>query len=67
MGEIEKAYAHLGLNMSDAGRRGMTKYLADNPRDARPKHQFNLGSPEIIAKAREAYIRYQVYFGVETE
>ena len=67
MGEIEKAYRHLDLELSDAGRRGMAKFLADNPRDARPKHQFNLGSPEAVAKARDAYKKYQTHFGVQTE
>ena len=67
MGEIEKAYRHLGLELSERGRQGMTKYLADNPRDVRPKHQFNLGSAEIVTQARAAYKRYQAHFGVATE
>ena len=67
MGEIAKAYQHLGLELSERGRNGMAKFLADHPRDARPKHQFNLGTAESVAQAREAFKRYQTHFGVETE
>ena len=40
---------------------------SDTPRDSRPRHQFSLGSPEAVAKARNAYKRYQDYFHVSNE
>ena len=45
----------------------MQQYLSDNPRDARPPHQFNAGSPEAIQRAKQAFDRYQKYFNVPTE
>jgi hypothetical protein len=67
MKELETMYRHFGIPLSDAGRRGMAQYLADNPRDARPAHKFNMGPDEFVAKARLAFKRYQDYFKVPSE
>jgi hypothetical protein len=64
---IDAMYRHFGIELSAAGRAAMAKYLGDNPRDARPSHRFSLGSPEAVARARQAYRRYQTYFGVADE
>ncbi|MET0985344.1 MAG: sulfotransferase [Steroidobacteraceae bacterium] len=66
MATLEALYRHFGLRLSDVGRRGMAQYLADNPRDARPSHKVSM-SAEDIARAREAYDRYQRYFDVPSE
>ena len=67
MTEMAAMYAHLGLELSEQGRRGMAQYLAENPRDARPAHKFNIGSDDVVQRARQAYQRYQAYFGVKNE
>jgi Sulfotransferase family len=64
---LEGMYRHFGITLSERGRRGMAKYLADHPRDARPAHQFNIGSNEATQQARRAYNRYQEYFKIPSE
>jgi hypothetical protein len=41
--------------------------MTENPRDNRPKHQFPTGSPEAVARARDAFERYSDHFGVPSE
>jgi hypothetical protein len=67
MGSLTEMYEHFGLPLTDRGRNGMATYLADNPRDSRPPHRFSLGSPEAVELSREAFKRYQDYFGVPEE
>ena len=67
IGTLETMYRHFGIPLSDQGRRGMVQYLKDNPRDARPPHQFSIGSDEAVARARQAFKRYQDYFNVPLE
>ena len=66
MGTIDKMYAHFGIPLSDYGRAAMAKYLADNPRDARPAHKFGMAD-EAVAKARQVYKRYQDHFKIPSE
>ncbi|MET0656560.1 MAG: sulfotransferase [Steroidobacteraceae bacterium] len=67
MGVLEAMYRHFDIKLSDAGRKGMAKYLADYPRDARPRHQFDTGGDAAVAAARQAYKRYQEYFRIPNE
>ena len=67
MGAIARIYRHFGIGLSDSSRAAMAKYLADNPRDTRPTHKFNAGSPEAVATARAAFKRYQERFGIPDE
>jgi len=64
---VEAMYRHFGIPLSGEGRGAMAKYLRDSPRDARPPHRFNAGSPEAVARARQAFKRYQDYFGIPSE
>ena len=64
---IDTMYRHFGIALSPEGRNAIKKYLADNPRDARPSHQFNVGSDDAVVKAREAFKRYQEYFRIPSE
>ena len=64
---LESMYRHFGITLSDDGRYDMARYVAENPRDARPSHRVNLGSDEMISRQRRAYNRYQNYFGVPNE
>jgi hypothetical protein len=67
VGTVAEMYRHFGIELTDEGRAGMEKYMADNPRDSRPPHQFSAGSPEVVARAHEAFARYEQYFNVPTE
>jgi len=67
MGTVDALHRHFGIALSEAGRAGMAKYVADHPRDSRPTHQFSIGSPDAVARARQAYRRYQDYFGIPSE
>ena len=60
-------YRHFGIALSDEGRGGIVKYLAEHPRDSRPPHKFNVGSDEAVARARQAFKRYQDYFNIPME
>ncbi|HKT74091.1 MAG TPA: sulfotransferase [Steroidobacteraceae bacterium] len=67
MGTVESLHRHFGIALSDAGRAGMMRYIVENPRSARPGHQFAAGSDDSIAVARQAYRRYQEYFAIPNE
>jgi hypothetical protein len=67
MQALEGMYSHFGITLSERGRSGMQQYLADHPRDARPAHQFSIGSSEATQQARRAYNRYQEYFKIPSE
>ena len=67
MGTIDAMYRHFGIPFSAEGRSAIKKYLDDNPRDARPAHQLNVGSEDVVAKARAAYKRYQEHFRIPSE
>ncbi len=67
IGSLEGMYRHFGIPLSEQGKAGMVKYLTEHPRDSRPLHKFNAGSPEAIASARQAFKRYQDYFKIPLE
>jgi hypothetical protein len=67
IGSVERMYDHFGLELTEAGRQAMEKYMADNPRDGRPPHRFNFGTPEVVAHAREVLRPYQEFFQVPDE
>lgn len=64
---VDTIYSQFDLLLSAEERQVIAQYLADNPRDNRPPHKFDLGSKEQIAKERELYKRYQDYFGIPNE
>ncbi|MCY4426744.1 MAG: sulfotransferase [Halieaceae bacterium] len=63
----ESIYDYFGLAMSDEARESMASYMRDYPRSLRPKHNYDLGDAEQVREEREAYRRYQAYFGVPDE
>ena len=67
MGTIAAIYRHFGIALCEMSRNAMAKYLADNPRDARPAHQFNAGSPDAVVRARQAFARYQAACDIPSE
>jgi Sulfotransferase family len=67
VGQVEKMYEHFGIELTPEGKAAMTKYMEDNPRDNRPPHKFPIGSPEAVARAREAFSRYQERFNIPSE
>jgi hypothetical protein len=67
MATVEALYRHFGLPLSEAGRRGIQRYLNEHPRDARPAHKFAIGSADSVANARQAFKRYQDYFKIPSE
>ena len=64
---IEAMYRHFNITLSANSRTAIAEHLAANPRDARPAHMFNAGSKEAVARAREAFSRYQQRFGIPDE
>jgi hypothetical protein len=60
-------YERFGIEMTQEGRAALARYMAENPRDHRPPHRFPAGSPEVVARARDAFRSYQERFGVPDE
>jgi hypothetical protein len=67
VGQASAMYRHFGIEMTEEGRKALARYMADNPRDNRPPHQFPAGSPEVVARARDAFKSYQQRFDVPNE
>ena len=67
LGTIDAIHRHFDIPLSEAGRAGMQRYLADNPRDARPAHRYPAATGDALTQARDAYRRYQDYFGIPSE
>lgn len=64
---VDAIYDYFGLSLSAEEREVIAKYLADNPRENRPPHKFDMGSAEQIARERELFKRYQEYFNIPNE
>jgi hypothetical protein len=67
VGTVEQLYRQFGIELTDEGRQAMERYMAENPRDNRPPHRFNVGSEAAIARAHAAFAAYQEHFGVSSE
>jgi hypothetical protein len=67
VGAVAQMYAHFGIELTDEGRTAMERYMEENPRDNRPPHRFSAGSEEAVARAREAFARYQQRFHIPSE
>ena len=66
IGTLDAMYRHFEIKLSDSGRRAMTKYISDNPRDSRPPHKLAMAVEDVI-RARQAYKAYQEYFKITDE
>lgn len=64
---IAAMYGAFGLELTEAGRAEMQRYVDANPRGARPVHKINLGSDEMNSRDRIAFARYQEYFAIPFE
>lgn len=67
LASLDRMYRHFGIPLTERGRRGMERYLRENPRDSRPPHRFQFGSVAAIARARAAFARYQDFFDIPVE
>lgn len=67
LGTVDGIYRYFDLPMDESERQVIAGYLADNPRENRPPHKFDLGSVEQIARERELFKRYQDYFDIPNE
>jgi hypothetical protein len=63
----EHVYQFFGWELSPEGRRAMVDYMAANPREARPAHAYDLGTPDEVTMERAAFEAYQHYFDVRSE
>ena len=64
---LEKLYASMGFPLSARSKQAMLDYISNKPKDKFGKHEYELGEPEAIAAAREAFRPFQEYFGVRSE
>lgn len=63
----EHIYDFFGWELTPEGRGAMAGYMADNPRSARPAHEYDLGSTAEVTMERAAFEPYQRYFEVPSE
>ncbi len=64
---VERLYDYFSIPMAPERRNAMAKFVAENPREARPKHDVDKGSDEIIKEDRRAFRRYCEYFNIPDE
>lgn len=62
-----RIYDYFDIGFPADSRRQMEEYVARNPREARPVHQYNVQTNVPIEAARAAFKRYQDYFNVPSE
>ncbi|HKR45822.1 MAG TPA: sulfotransferase [Paraburkholderia sp.] len=67
VGNVERAYGQMGIDLSDAARSAMQAYLDANPRESRPAHKYNVDAEGHLSEERELFQRYHTYFDVKTE
>ena len=64
---VAKLYQQLGIVFTPAARQVMEMHQRENPREARPAHNYSVGDREQHARERELFKRYQSYFKVPNE
>ncbi|PVX75660.1 sulfotransferase family protein [Paraburkholderia unamae] len=67
VGQVERAYGQMGIDLSDTARNAMHAYLEANPRESRPAHKYNVDAQGHLSEERELFKRYHTYFDVKTE
>ncbi len=65
--EIQGMYRQFGMEMTDKALSAMHKYMADNPRSARPAANYKPTRNEQLSAERQAMKRYQDYFNIPSE
>jgi hypothetical protein len=67
IGTVEKIYTYFDAALSDRARDAMAQYMRESPRSARPVHQYDSKTTQVLAGARNVFRRYQQYFDVPSE
>ena len=67
LGSVEQIYHQFDIDLTNEIRVAMKRYIHEQPRTARPRHEYEKGSSELIASEREIFKRYQTYFNVPNE
>lgn len=67
VGTVEKIYQYYDMPFTHETRNAIEKYVKEHPRDKRPSHRYGLGNEDQIKTERQAFKRYQEYFGVPNE
>jgi hypothetical protein len=65
--QLERLYAALSIELPGAAKQAMLDYIADKPKNKFGHHEYETGSPELIAEERERFRVFQEYFGVVSE
>ncbi|MET0660050.1 MAG: sulfotransferase [Steroidobacteraceae bacterium] len=67
LGTVERLYREMGMPLTEQGKAGMQEYMRKHPREARPKHKYNVGDRDRHVVERKLFERYQTRFDVRTE
>jgi hypothetical protein len=64
---LEGLYSGLDLPLPESSRRAMLDYLANKPKDKFGRHEYAVGTSDLIASERKKWQAVQDYFGVKSE
>ena len=64
---IKKIYDDFDINLSPEVEQKMMAFLSSKPKGKFGEHIYSTTPPEVVAKEREIYRRYQTYFSVNNE
>jgi len=68
IGTVRSAYAHFGLDLSDAAATSMQSFLDDNPADKHGKHFYSFADTGMDeGQVRAMFHGYQSYFDISNE
>lgn len=65
--QLEKLYGALKIELPGDAKRAMLEYIDNKPRNKFGHHEYETGSPALIAEERERFRVFQEYFGVVSE
>ncbi len=65
--QLEKLYAALKMDLPGEAKQAMLDYIHNKPKNKFGHHEYDPGSPALIAEERERFRVFQEYFGVVSE
>jgi hypothetical protein len=67
IGTVAHLYQEMGAALTECARSAMKQYLAENPREKRPAHDYSVGESRQHEQERTLFDRYIEYFKIRSE